>query len=178
MDTDQIVSTSSRADDQLDQTCIQRVPGRKDERKRVLCAVCLPSPIVVKRFCYRGRLPPICLPDGTEARSHTIQEHLQSEAHRECLKAERIKKLSSVEKSQTVPLIKELTVQRQKLANKVESLIIHAYNDAKSLTSSAFSWPSRVAAAKIASEFDCNKPFQEYRPSDFDLQYIRPPVAQ
>ena len=77
-----------------------------------------------------------------------------------------------------MPLIKELTLQRQKLANKVGSLIIHAYNDAKSLTSSVFSWPSRVAAAKIASEFDYNKPFQEYRSSDFDLQYIRPPVAQ
>ena len=123
-------------------------------------------------------MPPICLPEGTEARTHTIQEHLQSEAHKECLKAERLKKLSSVEKSQTVPLVKMLSSQRQKLANKIGSLIIHVYNDAKCLTLSAFSWPSRVVAAKRAHEFDCNQPFQRYTPSDFDLQYIRPPVVQ
>ena len=68
--------------------------------------------------------------------------------------------------------------QRQQLANKTGSLIIHVYNDAKSLTSSAFSWPSRVIAAKMAHDFDCNKPFQSYTASNFDLRYIRPPVVQ
>ena len=68
-------------------------------------------------------MPPICLPEGTEARTRTIQEHLQSEAHKECLEAEHLKKLSSVEKSQTVPLVKMLSSQRQKLANKIGSLI-------------------------------------------------------
>ena len=43
---------------------------------------------------------------------------------------------------------------------------------------SAFSWPSRVVAAKLAHEFDYNQSFQPYTPSDFDLQYIRPPVVQ
>ena len=123
-------------------------------------------------------MPPICLPEVTEARTYTIQEHLQSEAHKECLKAERLKKLSSVEKSQTAPLVKMLSSQGQKLANKIGSLIIHVYNDVKCLTSSAFSWPSRVVAAKLAHEFDYNQPFQPYTPSDFDLQYIRPPVVQ
>ena len=61
------------------------------------------------------------------------------------------RKLSSVEKSQTVPLVKMLSSQRQKLANKIGSLIIHVYNDAKCLTSSAFSWPSRVVVRKTCS---------------------------
>ena len=52
------------------------------------------------------------------------------------------------------------------------------YTDAKFLTSSAFSWPSRVVAAKLAHEFNYNQPFKPYTPSDFDLQYIRPPVVQ
>ena len=52
------------------------------------------------------------------------------------------------------------------------------YNDAKCFTASAFSWPSRVVAAKPAHEFDYNQPFQPCTPSDFDLQYIRPPVVQ
>ena len=154
------------------------MPGPKAKKKRVLCPVCLPYPTILKRFSYRGRVPPICLPEGTEARTRTIQEHLQSEAHKECLEAERLKKLSSVEKSQTVPLVKMLSSQRQKLANKIGSLIIHVYNDAKCLTSSAFSWPSRVVSAKLAHECNYNQPFQLYTPSDFDLQYSRPPVVQ
>ena len=64
------------------------------------------------------------------------------------------------------------------MGNKIGSLIIHVYNDAKCLTSSAFSWPSRVVAAKPAHEFNYNQPFQSYTPSDFDLHYIRPPVVQ
>eukprot|EP00795_Rhopilema_esculentum_P016843 gene16843-8314_t len=40
------------------------------------------------------------------------------------------------------------------------------------------SWPSRVVVAKLAHEFNYNQPFQPYTPSDFDLQYIRPPVVQ
>ena len=98
--------THSKLDTQNSEKCIQRVPGQKAKRKRVLCAVCLPFPTILKRFCYRGRVPPICPPECTEARTHTIQEHLRSEAHKECLKAERLKKLSSVEKSQTVPLVR------------------------------------------------------------------------
>ena len=58
---------------------------------------------------------------------------------------------------------------RQKFANKVGSLIIHVYKDAKCLTSSAFSWPSRLVAAELAHDFDYNQPFQPYTPSDFDL---------
>ena len=85
--------------------------------------------------------------------------------------------LSSVEKSQTVPLVTMLSSQHQKLANKIGSLIYHVYNDAKCLISSELSWPSRVVAAKLAHEFDSNQPFQPYTPSDFDLQYIRPPVV-
>ena len=71
-----------------------------------------------------------------------------------------------------------LSLHRQKLANKIGSLIIYVYNDAKCLTSSAFSWQSRVVAAKPAHEFNYNQPFQPYTPSEFDLQYIRPPVVQ
>ena len=89
-----------------------------------------------------------------------------------------IKKLSNVQKSQSVPLMKMVNSQRQQLANKIGSLILHVYNDAKCLTSSAFSWPSRVIAAKMAHDFDCNKPFESYSASNFDLQYIRPPVVQ
>ena len=119
---------------------IQRVPGQSGKRKRIICTVCLPNPEIVKRARYRGRLPPICQPEGIE--------------------------------SQSVPLMKMINSQRQQLANKIGSLIIHVNNDAKCLTSSAFSWLSWVIAAKMAHEFDCNKSFEPYSASNFDLQYV------
>ena len=148
-------SNASKSNASFEDKSIQHVPGQKGKRKHVICTVCLPNPAIVKRSCYRGRVPPICQPGGTKAREQTIQEHLQSPAHQQCLKAERFKKLSTVEKSQTVPLVKMFNSQRQQLANKIgRPLILHVYNDAKCLTSSAFSWPSRVIAAKMAHEFN------------------------
>ena len=173
--------TESQSATLLNDKCIRQVriaPGRKGVRKRVFCTVCLPHPTVLKRLCYRGRIPPICLANGTEARAQTIKEHLLSKVHQECLKVDRLNKLSAVQKSQQVPLLKMLSSQRQKLANKIGSLIIHVYNDAKCLSTSAFSWPSRVVAAKMAHLFNYNDPFTPYNPTDFDLQYIRPPVVQ
>ena len=107
-----------------------------------------------------------------------VQEHLQSTANQEYLKVEHLKKLSAIEKSQTVPLHKMISSQRQKLANKIGSLIIQVYNDAKCLTLFVFSWPSRVITARIAHKFEYNEEFTSFTPSDFDLQYIRPPVVQ
>ena len=120
----------------------------------------------------------ICLTHETEARAQTIKEHLLSKVHQECLKVDRLNKLSAVQKSQQVPLLKMLSSQRQKLANKIGSLIIHEYNDTKCLTASAFSWPSKVVAGKMAHLFNYNDPFTPYNPTDFDLQYIRPPVVK
>ena len=46
------------------------------------------------------------------------------------------------------------------------------YNDAKSSSLSAYSWPSRIVAGELASRFDYNKPFENYTASSFDLQYV------
>ena len=52
------------------------------------------------------------------------------------------------------------------------------YNDAKNLSISAFSWPSRVVASEIAQNFDYNNPFEEHDASIFDLQYVTPASHQ
>ena len=57
----------------------------------------------------------------------------------------------------------------EKLANKMGTLMLQAYNDAKKLTLSAYSWPSRLVAAQIASEFIFNNEQHEVK---LDLQYI------
>ena len=64
---------------------IEVVPTKSGERKRTRCKACNENSDVVKRFCNRGRIPPICSPTGTEARSGTIEIHLRSEAHKEAV---------------------------------------------------------------------------------------------
>ena len=73
-----------------------------------------------------------------------------------------------------MPILKQISQQNEQLANKIGGLVISVFNDAKSLSSSAFSWPSRVVAAHIASKYNCNEPFVAYQPSSFDLQYVSP----
>ena len=51
-------------------------------------------------------MPPICTLNGTEARKKTEQAHLDSIAHKESLRPNRLKILSTKEKIQTVPLFK------------------------------------------------------------------------
>ena len=71
-------------------TTIVVVPRKKGERKRIRCEVCVKYPDIIKKFCYRGRIPPICTVTGTEAQSETEISHIESDAHKEAVKAERI----------------------------------------------------------------------------------------
>ena len=170
------LNSKSHSKTVLNDQCIKRVPlvpGEKGVRKCLFCTICTPHSTVLKLACYRGRVPPIV---WSKERRQTIKEHLKSKVQQECLKTECSNKLSALAKLPEVPLVKMLTFQRQKLANKIDSHIIHVYNDAKCLTTSAFSRPPKVIATKIAHQFNYSEPSTPYNPSDFILQYIRPPV--
>ena len=56
-----------KSNNSFEDKSIQRVRGWSGKRNRIVCKVCLPNPEIVKRACYRGRLPPICQPEGTES---------------------------------------------------------------------------------------------------------------
>ena len=51
-------------------------------------------------------MPPICTLNGTEAHKKTEQDHLDSVTHKESLRPNKLKLLSTKEKIQTVPLFK------------------------------------------------------------------------
>jgi hypothetical protein len=87
---------------------------------------------------------------------------------------QKLQSFSAVQKAVEVPIMKYVTSQNKDLANKIGKLIIQVFNDAKHLTLSAHSWPSRLVASEIGNTFDMNKPFSAYHPSQFDLQYINP----
>ena len=144
---------------------IEVVPTKSGERKRIRCNE---NSDEVKRFCYRGRVPPplpICSPTGTE---ESISE----------VKVNRVKGLSSSEKIQAIPLLKIANAQTHLLANRIGKLIIQVYNDAKNLSISAFSWPLISYCTEVAQNFDYNNPFEEYDSSVFDLQYVTPASHQ
>ena len=70
---------------------------------------------------------------------------------------------------------KLISKANEAVANKVGDLMVTVYNDAKKLTLSVHSWPSRIVAAQKAANFcynipDCNKPSHPA----FDLQYVTP----
>ena len=45
------------------------MPMKKGKRRGIRCRVCIDNPTIVKRLCYRGRIPPICTVTGTEAQT-------------------------------------------------------------------------------------------------------------
>jgi uncharacterized protein YnzC (UPF0291/DUF896 family) len=94
------------------------------------------------------------------------------------MQAARLQLLKPHEKVQQIPLLKVISQQHLQLANKIGGMILQVYNDAKSLTLSAFSWPARMVTSQMASNFNMNAAFTEYKPSDFDLQYINPLTHQ
>ena len=160
--------------EQYTRKCLNFIPGKKGQRMHVTCSVCSEFPEAVRQFHPKRNLPPMCTAEGAEARSYTINTHLKSAYHRECLRLQRFSKLTDEKKLEETPVLKSISAQNKQLADKIGGLIFQVYNDAKSLSLSAYSWPSRIVAGELASRFDYNKPFENYTASSFDMQYIHP----
>lgn len=60
------------------------------------------------------------------------------------------------------------------LANRIGSLIIHVYGDAKKLTLSAHSCPMRVITGELSSSFKFNHTNEENNFDTNDFQYLTP----
>jgi hypothetical protein len=45
---------------------------------------------------------------------------------------------------------------KEKLANRIRSLLIHVYGDAKKLTLSAYSYPMRIITSELSAKFKFN----------------------
>jgi len=148
------------------------VAGQKGQRICVACSVCSKFPETVRQFHPKRHLPPMCTAEGAEACSYTINTHLKSAYHNECLRLQRFSKLAGENRLEETPVLKSISAQNKQLADKIGGLILQVYNDAKSLSLSAYSWPSRIVAGELASRFDYNKPFENYTASSFDLQHV------
>ena len=111
-------------------------------------------------------MPNICSENGIIPRKTHIDNHVKSVVHKECVKADKLARLSSNELQASAPIDSQFIRGNKELANYVGNYIYTVYNDAKRGTLSAFSWPS------IGSEFDINTEFTNYEPND--LRYVNP----
>ena len=123
----------------------------------------------MKIFAPNGRVPNICSENGIIPRKTLIDNHVKSVVHKECVKADKLARLSSNELQASAPIDSQFILGNKELANYVGSYIYTVYNDG---TLSAFSWPSRVVARNIGSEFDINTEFTKYEPND--LRHVNP----
>ena len=139
-----------------DSNPIKKITLRGPGRKHVRCDVCFRNPNTVKIFAPNGRVPKICSENGIIPRKTNIDSHLRSVVHKECVKADKLARLSSNELQARAPIDSQFICANKELANYVGNFIYTVYNDAKRGTLSAFSWSSRVVGGKIGSKFDIN----------------------
>lgn len=145
---------------------------RRDGRHYIYCKVCFEFPNIVKRFSNTSKPPAITLKGGTLFRNKVVDEHICTEYHNQCIKASRIRKLESP--LTETPLDRSIAKANEKLGNKIGKYMISIYNDAKRLTLSAWSWPSRVVSEELGSRFNFTESHISDRSKRLDLQYLTP----
>ena len=116
-----------------------------DHRKRqvVTCKLCQKYESHVKRFTVNGQLP---IASGMRAdgkdRLKYVVEHLQSTAHEEAMKQQKIDEAWS-SMSDSHPWARVLKKSKAETLNFFIHLAVDVYNDGQTETLSARSWPSR-----------------------------------
>lgn len=89
-------------------------------------------------------------------------KHIKNEIYKEYDKTEKVN-VSNAEKILRVPLYQISSKETKQLAESIEELIIHVYDDAKQLSNLAVSWPSRIVPSEMAQRFDIKKPLSPYK---------------
>ncbi|XP_050533483.1 uncharacterized protein LOC126901196 [Daktulosphaira vitifoliae] len=112
--------------------------------------------------------------DGTRFRNDTIEKHISQKYHSESVKTFRLSTLKVPEKAKECTMDNILTQMNEDLANKIGGLMIHTYTDAKTITLSAYSFPSRVVTSIAAQLFQDKNVSVLCVPLDVNFQYLTP----
>ena len=100
-----------------------------------------------------GRMFAIASENGTIFRKEIVSDHQKSIVHIETQKCACLHSLDKVQVTQQAPRDKLISHRNEAVVNKLGSLMITVYNDAKRLALPANSWPSRVAASQKSQKF-------------------------
>ena len=98
-------------------------------------------------------MPEVCQELGALSRSRSLDSHLTSKVHVECLRGHKFRMLSPPEIAITAPIYTAMTVANKNELLTAGNLMHTIYNDVKRGTLSADSWLSRHAVYKISEKF-------------------------
>lgn len=138
------------------------------------CSICGKFPDILRRYCTSRRPPPITTKTGTRYRTKVLEEHLASKFHIDCVNVDLIQKKKPIPSPTISPMEHHISKANEMLADHTGKLMIEIYNDAKRLTLSPYSWPSRHVAAEAAAAFRFNDERQDTIPSNINLQHVNP----
>lgn len=139
----------------------------KKKEKYVRCKVCIEFPNVVKLNCDNRRPPPMTTMAGSRNRQKYVSDHFQFKYHQACKAA---KKASN----ETVQNPFKLYVDKadEQMISHVTQLLFEVYVDAKKLTSSVYSWPSRFVASESGRSFKYSDEKAPTIDPMLNLQYV------
>ena len=104
----------------------------------VRCEICFKNLSTVK-LMSRNNLPAIVQEYDAVYRTRTVENHNQTDYHKEALKSSRLRALPPEKVYEETPMGIMISSANEKLANKMGALMLQVYNDAKKLTRSAYS---------------------------------------
>lgn len=147
------------------------VPGHR----QIHCEICFKHPLLVKLW-GPSQIPPITKTEGAQFRRNTVEHHLNSVYHKKCVEAEKMRVLTDCSTRNTGTVLeKMISKAHQQIANTIGSHALMIYNDAKRLTLSAYSWPSRALSNEFGRLFDFNDPTTNKESMiKTNLQYLNP----
>lgn len=149
------------------------VTFRKDDGRYIRCEICQKYPHIIKQFVLK-RLPRIVTANGTRFRTASLNEHLQTSYHIECLKENRLDGMGSGS-DKVAALEISISKSNKSMVDYIGKLMIQVFVDAKRLHLSAFSWPSRYISGEASHAYDSLSQKESIIPNNISLRYVNPP---
>ena len=147
--------------------------GKDKHGKRcVRCSVCANALSTSKLLSKSHRIPPIA--EGCRHNAKVVIDHALSAIHKASTEAGTDKKLYQ-QRSTDHPWLAVCSKINQTLYQKLMVFAFDIYNDAKTGTLSAWSWPCRHLARSASASFAGNaETASEFASSFADIQYLNP----
>lgn len=150
------------------------VPGivsfHPDGKHHIRCEYCCQFSHIVKQYVTK-KPPAITTTAGTRFYSQILNDHLDTDYHKECKKQHNINSVETVEQP---PMEVAIAKANQQQIDYVSKLMIQVYLDAKKLNLAAYSWPARYIAAEASTTYDSAKQNKSIVSDGINLQYVNP----
>lgn len=107
----------------------------------IKCIACNKYPGIVKKHTIKSQIPKITQDLGALFGQEVIDNHLTKLYHTISIKMLRLSTLPNSIIQQSTQMGRAILKANENLGNKIGSLMIHTYGDAKKLTQSAYTYP-------------------------------------